>query len=178
MRKYSESLYKCNSFSHISIYSYLLFNGNMKTIDEIRRANLELAIKKARTAASLASLIQTAPAYLSQIRNAAPDSKTGTPKTMGDDLARRIEAALGIGAGWMDMDHSGETKNINGLPKSILTRVDSNMRPPRLQLITDEEADLLHEYRMMAEKEKNMLMAAATSLPKITLLGISSADQL
>lgn len=41
-------------------------------------------------------------ATLSQIRTKAPHSKTGTPRSMGDPLARKIEEKLGLERGWMD----------------------------------------------------------------------------
>lgn len=94
----------------------------MKTIDEIRRKNLEIAIGRVRTAAALAGLIGTAPAYLSQIKRSTPDSKSGTPKTMGDDVARRIEVAIGESVGWMDADHSD-------IPGADDRRFDRNVRP-------------------------------------------------
>ena len=94
----------------------------MKTIDEIRRKNLEIAIGRVRTAAALAGLIGTAPAYLSQIKRSTPDSKSGTPKTMGDDVARRIEVAIGESVGWMDADHSD-------IPGAHDQRFDRNVRP-------------------------------------------------
>ncbi len=103
--KYSDSLNKCNSESHISNYSGLLFNARMQTNDEVRRKNLEIAIKRAGTAAKLAEAAKTSAAYLSQIKNRTPDSKSGTPKTMGDDMARRIEAAIGEAHGWIDTPH-------------------------------------------------------------------------
>lgn len=78
----------------------------MKTNDEIRRQNLELAIMRAGTAAKLAEIVGTAPAYISQIKNRTQDSKSGTPKTMGDDFARRVETALGLAVGWMDTPHT------------------------------------------------------------------------
>jgi phage repressor protein C with HTH and peptisase S24 domain len=77
----------------------------MKTNDEIRRRNLLIAIDRCQTAAKLAEAVGTSAAYLSQIKNQTPESKTGKPKTMGDDLARRIEDALGEAQGWMDTDH-------------------------------------------------------------------------
>jgi phage repressor protein C with HTH and peptisase S24 domain len=86
----------------------------MKTNDETRRLNLLLAIpmsadaKGAGTQAKLAGRIGTAPAYLSQIKNKTPDSKSGTPKAMGDDMARRIEEALNLPTGWMDTEHCAE----------------------------------------------------------------------
>lgn len=102
---YSESLNSVNSESHISKFSEVLCNARMQTNDEIRRENLEIAIKRLGSAARLAEAASTSPAYLSQIRNRTPDSKTGTPKMMGDAMARRIEAALGEPDGWMDRSH-------------------------------------------------------------------------
>lgn len=146
----------------------MLFNDRMKTIDEIRRENLAVAIKRAKSAARLASAVGTAPAYLSQLKTAAPDSKTGTPKKLGDDLARRIETAIGESPGWMDRDHSGTT---------VVIQRHSGHRPPRLQLVNDEEADLLHEFRMMAAPERAMLIAAAKGFPKVPLLGLLGVDK-
>lgn len=96
----------------------------MKKNDEIRRANLETAIKRMRTAAKLAERIGTAPAYLSQIKNQTHDSKSGTSKTMGDDIARRIEVALGEPAGWMDADHTGPSHPILRIVASPDNRID------------------------------------------------------
>lgn len=107
--KYSDSLNKSNSESHISNYSVLLFNAQMQTNDEVRRLNLERAIRKVGSAAKLAEAAKTSPAYLSQIKNRTPDSKSGTPKTMGDDMARRIETAIGMPIGWMDIKHTDQS---------------------------------------------------------------------
>lgn len=104
-RQYSDSLNNINSVSHISYFSDLLSNARMQTNDEIRRENLEVAIKRLGTAAKLAEAAKTSAAYLSQIRNRTPDSKSGTPKMMGDAMARRIEEALGEPHGWMDKSH-------------------------------------------------------------------------
>jgi DNA-binding transcriptional regulator YiaG len=86
----------------------------MRTNDETRRLNMMLAIPrtaikgKSGTQARLAELIATAPAYLSQIKNRVADSKSGTPKAMGDELARRIESAINVPAGWMDTEQPEE----------------------------------------------------------------------
>ena len=106
--EYSESLNIVNSESHISNFSAMLLNAQMQTNDEVRRQNLLVAIERAGSAAKLAALSNTSPAYLSQIKNRTPDSKTGTPKTMGDDMARRIEAAIEEPVGWMDVPHGPE----------------------------------------------------------------------
>lgn len=41
-------------------------------------------------------------ATLSQIKNQSAHHKTGKPRAMGDELARRIEGALNLPEGWMD----------------------------------------------------------------------------
>lgn len=78
----------------------------MKTIDEIRRENLLLAIERLRTMAALAERAGVSSAYLSQIKNRTPESKTGKPKAMGADVARKIEKALREPEGWMDTEHA------------------------------------------------------------------------
>jgi hypothetical protein len=78
----------------------------MKTNDEIRRDNLLIAIERLRTASALAERAGVAAAYLSQIKNQTPDSKTGKPKAMGDEVARKIERALKEPEGWMDVEHN------------------------------------------------------------------------
>ena len=81
----------------------------MRTIDEIRRENLELAIHRlGGKAVALANAAGIASAYISQIRTRAPDSKSGKPKALGDEAARKIEAALGEPTGWMDSPHTGK----------------------------------------------------------------------
>lgn len=93
----------------------------MKTIDEIRRDNLLIAIKRMRTASALADAADVSSAYLSQIKTRAKESSTGKPKGMGDDVARKIEAALGEREGWMDQDHSDELSDLltNAHPHEI-----------------------------------------------------------
>ncbi|MFC5475810.1 S24 family peptidase [Paraherbaspirillum soli] len=77
----------------------------MKTIGEIRRDNLLYAIERFKKAERLARTAHVSAAYISQLKNCAPESSTGKVKNMGDDVARRIEIALGEPIGWMDTSH-------------------------------------------------------------------------
>jgi hypothetical protein len=77
----------------------------MLTVAEVRHANLLRVIAEAGNAARLPELIDTKPQYLSQLVRRAPDSKTGKPRELGDDLARRIERRLAKPHGWMDTQH-------------------------------------------------------------------------
>lgn len=77
----------------------------MNTVSETRLARLQMLVKKHN--GSLADLNEAiglvrTDATLSQIRTKAPHSKTGKPRVMGDDLARKIEERLALEAGWMD----------------------------------------------------------------------------
>ncbi|MBB5414065.1 S24 family peptidase [Paraburkholderia atlantica] len=97
----------------------------MKTNDEIRRENLLRAIKRMRTASALAEKAGVAAAYLSQIKKQAPDSKTGKPKAMGDDVARKIERAIGEREGWMDVQHTDPNSEVSktSQPDTLIARL-------------------------------------------------------
>lgn len=75
----------------------------MKTIGEIRRDNLEILLLQFGSLANLNEKLELArtDSTLSQIRNRSTSSR-GKPRAMGDDLARKIEAALDLDPGWMD----------------------------------------------------------------------------
>lgn len=77
----------------------------MQTVSETRRVRLSMLVKAHNN--SLAELnealgLDRTDSTLSQIRTQAKHSKTGKPRVMGDDLARKIEATLGLAEGWMD----------------------------------------------------------------------------
>lgn len=60
-----------------------------------------------KTADEVAKRAGTAPMYLSQILNGAKSS-TGTPRGVGDSLARKLEEGCGKEVGWMDKPHGSE----------------------------------------------------------------------
>lgn len=77
----------------------------MQTISETRLIRLQMLVKKhGNSLADLNEAIGLArtDATLSQIRTKAPHSKSGKPRVMGDELARKIEENLSLGLGWMD----------------------------------------------------------------------------
>lgn len=80
----------------------------MQTIAEIRLANLERLIKEMGTQDRVAEFGGTSSVYLSQIRNSAPDSKTGKLRVMGDEMARKLEIGCSKPRGWMDNYRSNE----------------------------------------------------------------------
>lgn len=78
----------------------------MMTVGRIRRENLELLVLEYGTLDEVAGRVGSTPVYLSQLRNRAPDTKTGRPREMGSALARRLEVGCGKPDGWMDTPHS------------------------------------------------------------------------
>ena len=79
----------------------------MKGIGQIRRERLALLLKE--TSASLADVSEKLgrsrrDATLSQVAKAAPNTRTGKPRQMGDEQARAIEQAFGKPLGWFDRD--------------------------------------------------------------------------
>lgn len=101
-RSISDTLASVNSISRIPRISALLFNAQMATADDTRRARLRELIDQFKTIEALAEATGTSAAYLSQISNGIRDSKTGKPRNMGTALARKIELALKKTVGWMD----------------------------------------------------------------------------
>lgn len=98
----------------------------MKTIAETRLIRLNMLIKQFND--SLAELNEAVglvrtDSSLSQIRNKSAHSKTGKPRTMGDDMARKIENKLNLEIGWMDTPPS--YAELNGLsdPKAMMWQV-------------------------------------------------------
>lgn len=84
-------------------------NPVMRTIEEIRRLRLEELRQEVEHLGGLAEINRrrgTNPrsAQLYNIAAANKGTKTGAPMSMGSDLARAIEVAMGKPRGWMDHD--------------------------------------------------------------------------
>ncbi len=84
-------------------------NVRMRTIEEIRRARLEELRHEVEHLGGYAEINRrrgTNPrsAQLYNIAAANRGTKTGAPMSMGSDLARAIEVAMGKPRGWMDND--------------------------------------------------------------------------
>ena len=83
----------------------------MRKLHQIRLRNLEILIAQAGSAARLARACDTNSSYLSQVRHQTPNEK-GTPRTLGNRMAEKLEKAMGKPSGWMDTPHAdGEEEN-------------------------------------------------------------------
>ena len=88
----------------------------MKDIDDIRRSNLHVLEQEAGGPSEIAKIIGMSPAQFINLRDGAKDSKTGKPRGMRKDTARRIEDAAGKPPGWLDIEHLGTLTDILGAP--------------------------------------------------------------
>lgn len=95
-----------NSISRIHLISDSLLNSDMKTIDEIRRDNIQVLIDECGGNKALSDLLGKSEAQVSQLLNGSRDSKTGKPRGMNNTTARAIEEKCGKERGWLDNDHS------------------------------------------------------------------------
>lgn len=90
--------------------------ADMKDIDEIRRQNLrqlELEVGGTTEAAKRCDMTLS---QFANLRDGAKDSKTGKPRGMRKETARRIESAFGKLSGWLDVEHAGVVTDISSSP--------------------------------------------------------------
>lgn len=78
----------------------------MKDIDEIRRDNLRILESEFGSPTSAAKRAGMTLAQFSNLRDGAKDSKTGKPRGMRKETARKIEESCGKHEMWLDIDHS------------------------------------------------------------------------
>jgi SOS-response transcriptional repressor LexA len=71
---------------------------------QVRLQNLEILIAEAGSGLNLARKAETSGSYLSQVRRQLPTAK-GTPRNVGDELASKLEQAMGKPDGWLDEPH-------------------------------------------------------------------------
>jgi len=93
----------------------------MKDIDEIRRENLRLIEQERGGLAEAARIVNMSAAQFANLRDGAKDSKTGKPRGMRKETARRIEEAAGKPEGWLDQEQQPST-----LPPSPAPSVNEN----------------------------------------------------
>jgi transcriptional regulator with XRE-family HTH domain len=140
----------------------------MKTNGEIRRDNLLIAIRRKKTAAQLAADAGISAAYLSQIKKRAPESSTGKAKKLGDDVAAKIEQALGEPPGWMDVSHpeqyvgDEEDSQVEMGLVSVPAAEPNEERGPD----ADEIIELLVSFTSALPKDRAMIMSSSKAAAK------------
>jgi transcriptional regulator with XRE-family HTH domain len=100
------------------------------TASEFRHAHLVLMIEKSGTAQAFAERVGLAPSYISQLVN----NKTPGGRGIGDKLARKIEAKLGMPKGAMDLPPAGSSDVqliaiLSSLPEDKVVKAMSDLLP-------------------------------------------------
>lgn len=115
----------------------------MSTVAEIRRANLNLLLKEVGEgrgdAAKLARLTGVKAPTISQLRRQTHYTN-GVERTMGDDIARKLEQGMDKPLGWMDHPHD-------------TTR-------------SRDEVDFLRTFRTLTSEQREHLAATAELFAK------------
>ena len=106
-------------------------------IKATRKKNLEQAVKIAGDMTRLAEVADTSLSYISQCLSDTID------KSLGDKMARRIEAGLGLEEGWMDQNHD-VTVSADPVINDVALLIN--------QLNPDERADLQELAYLMLRK--------------------------
>jgi hypothetical protein len=88
----------------------------MHDIDDIRRENLKSIESEAGGTTAAATRLGMSVAQFSNLREGAKDSKTGKPRGMRKETARKIEAAANKPIGWLDQDHKFVSNVIPAAP--------------------------------------------------------------
>ena len=106
----------------------------MKTIREIRRENLIRLVGSYKSQRQFANSVGLVPSHLSQLLS-------GT-REMGEEVARRIEEALGMPVGFISLDPDAPP---------LMPIIE-----PALQCLPSDELKLLTDYRRVSPKHREM----------------------
>lgn len=113
----------------------------MKTIHEIRRDNLIRLVSSYKSQRQFAHSTGLVPSHLSQLVTGVRD--------MGEDVARRIEQALGLSVGSMSIDPD--------------TPPAQPAIEPELQYLPSDELKLLTDYRQVSLKHREIVREIAAA---------------
>jgi hypothetical protein len=112
------------------------------TIQRIRLENLRLLVSLFGSPRNLADLSDTSEGYIKEILR-GDKLPSGKPKSVGDDVARKLETGTDHEEGWMDVSHEGQSQD-----------------PPG-ETLTPEERTLLVLYRRASPELQEVILHTA-----------------
>ena len=133
----------------------------VKTCDEIRQENLIALIKEARGEDALAARYDCTVPHIKQMARGYKDSKSGSPKGIGDQSARKLELCMQKERGWMDHEH--QSTALLAAERTATYKVG----------LSDEEAMLLNAYRNASEAQRGIALMWAKANLDIPIDGFS-----
>jgi len=136
----------------------MLFNGDMKTVDEIHRLNLAVLVEEFKGVGKLADQIGRSPSQVSQWLNASENSSTKKPRGMGSSSCRLVEKMCKKPVGWMDIEHEPEY----AAEVSPLEDKDGYY-----QFTSAIEVKLLSDFRTANKKSRDMMIDLGANAEKV-----------
>ncbi len=122
----------------------------MKSAAELRRTNLEVLVQEKGTLAAVAQAAGTSSVYLSQIRSGTIDLKTNQPRSMGAEMARRLETGCGKPVGWMDHEHHLVEEALRGMHDD---EFDGVIEQHQEMVLTDEVILAIRDRHLPSQGE-------------------------
>lgn len=125
----------------------------MPTIADVRLRNLYVLAEQYGSWKRLSELTGVAPSQFSHMKRRGTEPSSPGARGIGDNLARRLERALGLPYAWMDANH--DDSQGHGLTMVQKTTLDTARRLARAQLLTDAAClDLLNAWLPLIERLK------------------------
>lgn len=116
---------------------------------EARRKNIDVLVVRCGTLDELAKRADASPVYLSQIRHGTIDRKTGAARKMGHGMARRIEVAMGLPEGWMDVPQATAMTSAAMYPdEPFLSNVHNDV--DIIEHATNDEVEMMRQLQRLA----------------------------
>lgn len=140
----------------------------MKTVSENRREWLEHLIQLHGSISALNIALDRVKtdATLSQIRNQSTHNRTGAPRTMGEKIARDIEAKLGLTHGSLDGPAPGLKTETSAAAGHHVNEPSATYRVetwPFLSVTQEEWARIPFATRQLLEQQIKSLVPAAAN---------------
>lgn len=121
----------------------MLFNWEMKFIDDIRRDNMAALAEEKGGVAAISRLLGRSESQISQWIRGSAHSATGKPRGMKSETARWIEETAGKPQGWLDIDHQAASIVV---PPTIIAE------PPRAVYDDKPRRPLVQQVCELAER--------------------------
>lgn len=165
----------------IYLFSAMLNNDHMKTIEHIHRGNLAILVKEFGGVTAVAEVVGCTPSQYSQWLNGSANSGTGKPRGMRPSSTRKIEVACKKPSGWMDVDHD-EVFEVRqeaaqygaASPVSTATPIADVAvgRTAYLMLVSQEDIELLHLFHGADEEGRDAILDSARTAPRSSFAGL------
>lgn len=138
---------------------------SMKDIDEIRRDNLRLLEQEYGGPTATAAQVGMSTAQFANLRDGARDSKTGKPRGMRKDTARKIEQNANKPTGWLDVDHSSASAELSNKSQNG-GMITPSQDPPGLSMESGHAIPLTYPARQTGIRRVFVVGRAQGGLPE------------